>query len=72
MGARKSLCERVVETHYGDKSLIIRPGVLVGPHESVPRFAYWLHRLASGGEVLAPGLPKRRFSFWMCAIWLSG
>ncbi len=62
-GARKSLCERVVETRYGDRSLIIRPGVLVGPNESTARFAYWLHRLASGGEVLVPGPATAPFQF---------
>src|SRR5262249_16600914 len=34
-----------------------RAGMLVGPHDRVYRFAYWLERLAEGGEVLAPGSP---------------
>ena len=62
-GARKSLCERVVESRYGDRSLIVRPGVLVGPYEVSGRFAYWLQRLFDGGEVLAPAVAATPMQF---------
>ena len=39
---------------YGDRSLIVRPGLIVGPHDPTGRFTYWPHRLARGGDVLAP------------------
>ncbi len=29
--------------------------MIVGPHENIGRLPWWLHRLAAGGEVLAPG-----------------
>ncbi len=40
--------------------LIVRPGLIVGPHDPTGRFTYWPHRLARGGELLAPGPPERR------------
>jgi 2'-hydroxyisoflavone reductase len=35
-------------------ALIIRPGLIVGPHDPTDRFMYWPVRVARGGEVLAP------------------
>jgi 2'-hydroxyisoflavone reductase len=40
---------------FGPRSLIARPGLIVGPHDSTDRFAYWPRRVADGGVVLAPG-----------------
>ena len=37
-----------------------RPGLIVGPHDPTDRFTYWPHRVAAGGEVLAPGDPGRQ------------
>ncbi|MCZ2128294.1 MAG: NAD-dependent epimerase/dehydratase family protein [Anaerolineales bacterium] len=56
-GGLKALCEKAVQEVYGPRSLIIRPGVIVGPHDPTDRFAYWLLRIARGGEVLAPDGP---------------
>jgi len=33
----------------------VRPGLIVGPYDPTGRFSYWPHRIARGGEVLAPG-----------------
>ena len=54
-GALKALCEAEVEAVFGDRSLIVRPGLIVGPHDPTGRFTYWAHRLARGGQILAPG-----------------
>ena len=54
-GPLKALCERVVADVYSDGALIIRPGLIVGPHDPTDRFTYWPVRVAAGGEVLAPG-----------------
>ena len=54
-GARKAACERIVEEAFGDAALVVRPGLIVGPHDPTGRFTYWPHRVARGGEVLAPG-----------------
>ena len=62
-GALKALCEQAVQDVFGERSLIVRPGLIVGPHDPTGRFTYWAHRLARGGEILAPGTPDRRAQF---------
>lgn len=59
-GPLKALCERAVETALPGRSLIVRPGLIVGPHDSSDRFTYWPSRFARGGKVLAPGRPARQ------------
>lgn len=54
-GALKVLCERAAEKSFAGRSLIIRPGYVVGPYDHTDRFASWLRRLNRGGEILAPG-----------------
>jgi 2'-hydroxyisoflavone reductase len=56
-GPNKALCEQTVQDVYGDRALIARPGLIVGPHDPTDRFAYWPRRIARGGRVLAPGGP---------------
>lgn len=56
-GARKAACERIVEETYGERALVVRPGLIVGPRDPTGRFTYWPHRVARGGDVLAPGSP---------------
>jgi 2'-hydroxyisoflavone reductase len=34
--------------------LSVRAGLIVGPYDSTGRFTYWVHRIARGGDVLAP------------------
>lgn len=58
-GGLKVLCERAVTETLPDRTLIIRPGLIVGPHDRSDRFTYWPVRVADGGEVLAPGRPER-------------
>ncbi|HXM54329.1 MAG TPA: NAD-dependent epimerase/dehydratase family protein [Candidatus Dormibacteraeota bacterium] len=62
-GALKARCEAVVTEAFGDRALIVRSGLIVGPHDPTGRFTYWAVRLARGGEVLAPGEPGRRVQF---------
>lgn len=57
-GPLKALCEKTVQDMYGVNSLIIRPGLIVGPHDPTDRFTYWVMRTARGGEVLAPDKPE--------------
>ena len=57
-GPLKALCEKVVQDVFGIRSLIIRPGLIVGPHDPTDRFTYWPVRIAHGGEVLAPDRPE--------------
>lgn len=53
-GALKGLCEAVVHKYFPKNSLIIRPGLIVGPHDPTDRFTYWPVRISEGGEVIAP------------------
>ena len=50
----KAECERVVQRAYGESAAIVRPGLIVGPNDPTGRFTYWPHRMARGGDVLAP------------------
>ena len=56
-GPLKALCEKTVQEMYGDRALIIRPGLIVGPNDPTDRFTYWPVRVARGGEVLSPDKP---------------
>ncbi len=56
-GPRKALCEKAVQDVFGIDSLLIRPGLIVGPHDPTDRFTYWPVRVARGGIVLAPDRP---------------
>jgi 2'-hydroxyisoflavone reductase len=57
-GGLKALCERAVMSTMPERALVIRPGLIVGPHDPTDRFSYWPLRFAVGGEVLAPGPPS--------------
>jgi 2'-hydroxyisoflavone reductase len=54
-GPLKVLSEREAEKWFPGKTLIIRPGLIVGPRDETDRFTYWPVRIDRGGEVLAPG-----------------
>ena len=56
-GGLKVLCERATVARFGGDSLIVRPTYVIGPHDVSWRFPRWVMRLASGGNVLAPGPP---------------
>lgn len=57
-GPLKALCEQAVQDIYGEHALIVRPGLVVGPHDPTDRFTYWPVRVSRGGEVLAPERPQ--------------
>ena len=58
-GGLKALCEQAVEDAMPGRSIILRPGLIVGARDYSERFTYWVVRVARGGEVLAPGKPQR-------------
>jgi len=62
-GALKVRCERAAALGFGDRLLIVRPGLVAGPHDPTDRFTYWVRRVARGGDVLAPGRPDRTVRF---------
>jgi 2'-hydroxyisoflavone reductase len=54
-GALKYLCEREAIAAFGpERTLIVRPGLIVGPYDPTDRFTYWPLRFARGGDVLVP------------------
>lgn len=62
-GALKAACEVEVEALLPGRALVVRPGLILGPHDATDRSAYWPRRVAAGGEVLAPGRPERPVQF---------
>jgi 2'-hydroxyisoflavone reductase len=57
-GPLKALCEKTVQEVYGDRALIVRPGLIVGPHDPTDRFTYWPMRVKRGGDVITPDKPQ--------------
>ena len=53
-GALKALGERAAEETLPGRVLSVRAGLIVGPYDGTGRFTYWVHRIARGGDVLAP------------------
>jgi 2'-hydroxyisoflavone reductase len=51
--------ELAIAAAFGDRAVVARAGLILGPHEDVGRLPWWLLRMARGGEVLAPGAPDR-------------
>jgi 2'-hydroxyisoflavone reductase len=58
-GPLKARCEQAVRAAFGDRTVILRPGLIVGPHDPTGRFTYWPQRIAEGGDVLAPEPPEQ-------------
>lgn len=54
-GPGKALCEAAAEAEMPGRVTVLRPGLIVGPGDLLPRFTYWPVRMQDGGEVLAPG-----------------
>lgn len=56
-GPLKALCEQAAQAALPGRTIVIRPGLIVGPLDPTDRFTYWPVRAARGGEILAPGAP---------------
>jgi 2'-hydroxyisoflavone reductase len=56
-GPLKVLCEKAATAAMNGRALLVRAGLIVGPHDPTDRFSYWPYRVAQGGEALAPGQP---------------
>lgn len=54
-GLAKAESERELMRIFGDRYVIFRPGLIVGPDDPTYRFTYWPVRIQQGGEVLCPG-----------------
>jgi 2'-hydroxyisoflavone reductase len=75
-GALKALCEGAVEQAVPGRAFIIRPGLIVGPHDPTDRFTFWVRRIGRGGDVLVPDtlfqpwqvIDARDLAQWMIAM----
>jgi 2'-hydroxyisoflavone reductase len=57
-GPQKAACEAEVTAVFGARAVIVRPGLIVGPGDRSGRFSHWPWRMAAGGEMLVPDVPK--------------
>jgi nucleoside-diphosphate-sugar epimerase len=63
-GRLKAGVERAVTTVYGEvNTLILRPGVVLGPHEDLGRLPDYLRRAGDGGRFVVGGDPQRAFQY---------
>ncbi|MFJ6752225.1 NAD-dependent epimerase/dehydratase family protein [Streptomyces sp. NPDC091266] len=59
-GFQKAGGEGAVSEVFSDRSVFLRPGVILGPGEYVGRLPWWLCRAHRGGRILAPAPAGRR------------
>ena len=58
---------------FGDRAVLARAGLILGPYEGVGRMPWWLRRIERGGDVLAPGPPDMPLQYIDCrdlAAWM--
>ena len=53
----------VEETFGGDRALLVRAGLVLGPGENLGRMRAWLAHVARSGTVLAPGGPEQPWRY---------
>jgi len=55
-GVMKANSELAVLNHFGvDRTMVVRPTLIVGPGDRTDRFPYWLARIEKGGDIIIPG-----------------
>ncbi|HSJ28110.1 MAG TPA: NAD-dependent epimerase/dehydratase family protein [Acidimicrobiia bacterium] len=62
-GRDKRGAEMAVEAAFGDRGVLARAGLILGPGEDLGRLPFWLLRVARGGRVAAPGPPDLPWRF---------
>jgi len=65
-GPLKARCEEEARKAFPDATIVVRPGLIVGPGDYSDRFSYWPVRIYRGGEVMAPGNPDDPVQFIDC------
>ena len=59
-GPLKVACENDVRARFGDeRTVILRPGRVAGPHDNQDAFTYWVRRAERGGRVALPAEPEQ-------------
>ncbi len=59
----KALCEYEIQKNFSGNTIVVRPGLIVGPNDPTDRFTYWPWRVSLGGKVLAPAPPSANLQF---------
>ena len=55
-GVMKANSEQATINAFGkERSIIVRPTLIVGPGDRTDRFPYWVTRLEKGGDIIIPG-----------------
>jgi len=77
-GAQKAACEaEVLRVFGGERALLVRPGLIVGPGDRTGRFSHWPWRVLDAGAMLVPDVPAgeplqfidvRDLGAWMVAL----
>ena len=63
-GRLKAGVERAVETIYGEiNTLVVRPGIVLGPHEDLGRLPDYLRRASRGNGFVVGGTPDTWFQY---------
>lgn len=78
-GAQKAACEAALRGAWGERALVVRPGLIVGPGDPTGRFSHWPWRAAAGGTMLVPRsssqlqvIDVRDLAAWMLALLADG
>jgi 2'-hydroxyisoflavone reductase len=80
-GPQKAACEAEVTRVFGQRALLVRPGLIVGPGDRSGRFSHWPWRTMQGGEMLVPDVPAaeplqfidvRDLAAWMVVLLEQG
>lgn len=58
-GPLKVLCEEAACAAFPDRTLVLRPGAIVGPFDPAGAFAHWATAMAGRGEVTCPARPEQ-------------
>jgi 2'-hydroxyisoflavone reductase len=61
--ALKAGGEEAATAAFGDRALLARAGLIIGPYENIGRLPWWLTRIAKGGPVLAPEPPEQGLQY---------
>ncbi len=86
-GPLKAACEAVVRDAFGARACIVRPGLIVGPHDPTDRYGYWVARFVHpqllgerGPDAVVPApasawfqvIDVRDLATWMVELALDG
>jgi nucleoside-diphosphate-sugar epimerase len=62
-GAIKVASEQAGREAVGERALVVRAGLIVGPGDGYDRFGHWPARFARGGRVVVPDDPEQPFQY---------